>query len=149
MSDPTIVQAEMFTKNGKVVVRFHDYTGELTALAEKYQHYNKRESQLCKLVTDSKGIVQWWYGKKHRRLSHKLHKIKDQGSLLLEKYLADIAVDRHTLAMQMKDFSFREMYFDQVHQEGIKIYSWLDYWLFVFAPNDLCADKNIGVATIM
>ena len=150
MSAPNIVQAELFHKGVKsAVIRFSDYSGEFTKLAVVYQRHRARSSDMLKQLFASQGVKRWWYSGRYRSVSRKARTVKEKVVPLLEKRLAVATERRSVTAVEMSDYSFRNAQQHELEDVKSRAYACSDCWIFVFKPNDLCADKNVGVAYIM
>jgi hypothetical protein len=140
----------MFSRGGwKTAVRFFDHTGEFTTVALNYQLNAKQEAHIRRRLFATKGIKQWWYARRHRKLSRTAAALKEKATVLLEEYLSFAARRRHTVGFEKTDFSFREARQHELQAMRDTAFHCTDCWFFVFKPNDLCADKNVGVASIM
>lgn len=164
MSDtPNIVQAEFFHEYGprlKTVVRFFDQHGRLTAHALQAEQLQARERSLSfQLMRKGPAdIPRWSLMRLMHNMTNKMHQKtvgeqiahKEQALFLTITCLASAVQSGEVVALRSVEhngFCLADRD-EQVHAvksacRGVGV------WLFIFEPNDLCADSNEMVASMM
>lgn len=135
----------------KIAVRFFDQDNQLTDLTKKLQsledHYT---ATLDVLGTSAPNTWRRWY------LGWCLRRIGKQKSALSEKVEREAVAAcvaslqlRELFAVEQMDRSYRAIKPEERHDFQEKAQGAKRVWLFIFEPNDLYADKNKLVATML
>lgn len=172
---PNIIQAEFFHVGGldaphldvligecktriadgariKTTVRFYDTDGSITSKAVSVSREDERLRKMVAGYTKANGWKRVFIGtvcifalKKRIRSREQNGKVLSYIQLKLLETLrtsGQICVERH-------DRSFRPMRKDEAYDLATAIAKAKNVWIFVFSPNELCADKNTLIAQVM
>ena len=150
---PNLVQAEFFLPVGsltlKQTVRFFDWQNDLTLLALKIELLEAKKSYYLQRF----GYANKWLQKKFFRLmcthiDKQLIRLTETKIELAHQRLLEAGKDG-SFAVEQNDRRFRPARPNDFPGILKAIENVRGVWLFVFAHNDLCADKNASIASAM
>jgi len=135
----------------KTALRFFDQDNHLTVLTKKLQSMEDLYTSILESLgtTSPNSWHRWYFGMQ-------LRKFAKQKSALSEKVeQAAIAAciaslqSNKPFGVERMDRSYRTIKPEERHNFQEKVQGAKGVWLFIFEPNDLCADKNKLVTTMM
>ena len=146
-----IVQAEFFYTRSRLksAVRFFDHSGRLTRFAERMQYYQRLRFRLVKKLPEESGLRKKFNAWMIRRLSNKLVDMPVLALHLVRYELEAMLYDERELAVEQVDRSFRLARRNEIPEVLMDVEYSSGAWLFVFKPNDLCANPVEGIAAAM
>ena len=149
MAYANVVQAEFFTKKGKIVVRFFDFSGYITDFVADLAR--------AKEVHD-KAVRRYFTAGRYHRIFLNIG-IRALGRVIRsdEKRRRAVVVGgfeiaddlSHEIAIECSDHSFRRMRWDEMGTVRSAMEQATLVYIFVFEPNGLYADKNKRVAEVL
>lgn len=131
----------------KTGLRFHDTEqGTITRLALEIESLTKQIDQtVAEMIRPDIGwLRQQLYRLKQRRLRLAL-----KTHLKLLEYAISRQVDRAILAIERVDRHYRLLRDDEKHEVLTRIRRSSRFWIFVFTPNDLLAERNELITAVM
>jgi len=134
----------------KTVVRFFDEDGSITEIVQQIEQTKQRRKDLFE--TFSRAPSPW----QTRRLNSQLQKLageidelkKEVRQLVMHK-VNYVARTPGNAALELADHSFRLIRDDERHELCEAVCGAVDFWIFVFEPNELLADKNELITSVM
>ena len=150
---PNLVQVEFFLPEGssalKQTVRFFDWYNDLTLLALKIELLEAKKTYYLHCFESAKGYVRRrLYRFLCRRLDLQLATLAGRKIKLARKRLLEVS-SVGGFAVEQNDRHFRPVRPYELPGVLEAVKDIRGVWLFVFGPNDLCADKNYAVASAM
>ena len=137
------------TPNGiKTVVRFYD-SGAITAKVLKYVRLEKKEEKRWQTFLSTSGIRREIAGYRYHRLAVKTGRKRQSLFSLIVREFASQVSKREEVAVETFGHSFRLARKEELHelQEAARVAK--GFWIFLFKPNNLLADRNEIVASVM
>lgn len=133
----------------KTVVRFFDYAGDITAMAQQAQKLDEyREKNLDELLAGS-GLRRWWLNTRSRRLAGASINLDKKAKLRAVVRLQEAIERSKEVAVEKIDHRFRLLHADEAHEVVEAAAASKRVWLFVFKPNHILADSTETVARLM
>lgn len=133
----------------KTVVRFFDESGVLTNLALKAERLKKQDKELLDNFVRASGLRRWFLDRRSRRLAAQTLTLREDARVLAADQLCKTLQARREIAVERSDHSFRIAKKDETHELAESAHRSKGVWLFVFQPNNLLADTNTSVASLM
>ena len=133
----------------KICVRFYDQAGSLTERVSKLESLDDRIEQTFTRFLESGGPRSLWSQFRCWQLTRRkcaaLVALKDA---LLE-HLKDAVRTGLPVAIEATGHAFRPLERDESHETIEAVRKSHGLWVFVFKPNDLCADKNEIITSVL
>lgn len=128
----------------KICVRFHDKSGEVTELIERVKRSKTIEEGAFQNAREANNwvlFIRYW--------RWRLAKNKAEKEATKLRFSLINAIVNQTVAIERYDHSYRLVRADEKHELTSNIKRWQHFWIFVYAPNDLLADNNEVVLSLM
>ena len=136
----------------KTTARFFDSEdGMLTHLVQKIETLENVYTHTLDLLGTSPPYTfrRWFLGRRLRKIGRQKRRASEYVQRFSIKTFLAVLKAASPVAVESLDRSFRPMKNDERHDVIEKAITAKSLWLFIFEPNDLCADKNKSVAHLM
>jgi len=133
----------------KTVVRFFDYAGDLTAIAQEAEKLEARSRENHADLMSASGLQRWWLGSQSRRIAGAAINLDKKAHRLAAVRLLEAIRGSKEVAIEMFDHRFRPLRADEAHEVAEAIATSTRIWLFIFKPNAILSDSNEPVAHLM
>lgn len=137
--------------NIKTVIRmFDDQSGTLTKAVQRYQEVNIAYDQMVQEIFSVGcgifGFREW----RAKRLMNRREQEESVVQRLVLEHLRQSVRSKELIGIERHDDRrFRQLNPDETHELLEAAEAAVSIWVFVFAPNDLFADKNVGITCMM
>lgn len=150
---PNLVQAEFFLPVGsltlKQTVRFFDWQNDLTLLALKIELLESKKSYYLRRFGYANGRLQKEFFRfMCARIDRQLIGLTEIKIEMTHQRLLEAQENSH-FAVEQNDRRFRPARPNDFPGVLKAVENVRGVWLFVFDHNDLCADKNVSIASAM
>jgi hypothetical protein len=144
---PLKLQGNEVTSGIKTVVRFFDQKNRCTSIVRKATKFQRRKHRLTASLLAGK--YSWFAHNRYNRLQEKLMSLKARARDVVQRELSKTVRSYGAVAIERWDHSFRLLRSPEAHEVIERIQQARGVWLFVFKPNDLCADVNQSVGHLI
>jgi len=133
----------------KCTIRAYDHDHMVTQWAQELSELKKERDDLLNSFNKKNLIQKWLLHKRLDQIKVKSHDLEEFIRLYALDYI-DRAFNRSVnIALENLDRSFSTIPRDDLHELKEAVSSARMYWLFVFKPNKLLADKNEIMVSLM
>ena len=132
----------------KIVVRFYDDDGTITALVQEAACMRKSHDLLFEAFPSAGWFRRRWIDRRTSQLAAKILEAKDEALALATHQLTFAVQASRPIGVERADYSFRPMKAEEARELCEKAVVAKGVWLFIFEPNDLLADSNKMVASL-
>lgn len=132
----------------KTVVRIYDADGQVTRLTQRVNELEALNEKYCN-APRSNPFSNWYARWQIERLNRHMDNVKKSIVDYFIGYIGKSFNDERSVAKETWNNAFRPLRRDEYIELHHVAISTKNLWLFVFEPNDLLADENKLVTSIM
>ena len=133
----------------KCVVRAYDHENMVTEWAQTHKRLTDERDAILDTFHERNFIKKWLLTKRLDEIKVNLYDLNEFIRLYALDYIDRAFKGSVNMALENSDWSFSPIPRDNLHELKEAITKARHHWLFVFEPNELLADKNEIIVSLM